>query len=161
VPHHPPQQLDLHPSGLTQDQSDDLEAKFSGWQNTVNLSCAATPVLFLLGTRFLLLYISRALANSDGLSGLHIHYQQVIWWFFPGFGAVCLSFEIVLLIWSLFIGCGIVNLYVEWAARQPKRSRGGETYYDSRKLYRWMTLLVALPIGIGTVLALNMHTTFA
>ena len=158
---HPAPQITLHPSGLSQDQIDDCEAKFSSWQNFVNLCCAATAVLFLVGTRYALLFASRALANSDGLSGLHIHYQQDLWWFFPTIGAVSLSFEIVLQIWSLFIGRGIVNLYVEWAARQPKRYRGGETYYDSRKLFRWFTLVLALPIGILTVLALRAHTTFA
>jgi hypothetical protein len=159
---HPPPQLSQHPSGLSQDQIEDLEAKFFGWQTIVNLSCVATAVLFLFGSHFLLTDVSRLLAISDGLSGLHIHYQQAIWWFFPAIGAFSLSFEIVLQAWSVFASRRIVGLYADWAARQPKRARSGSTiYYDSRKRCRHMALLLALPVGVGTGLALNMHTTFA
>jgi len=161
VPLNPPPQITHYPSGLSQDQIDDLEAKFSDWQTLVNISCVATAFLFFLGTHLLLTYASRSFANSDGLSGLHILYQQAIWWFFPGLGAFTLSFEIVLQVWSIFTSRWIVNLYVEWAARQPKRYRGDDVYYDSRTLYRWITLFIALPVGIATALALNMHTTFA
>jgi len=158
---YPPQQLEPHPSGLTKDQLDDLEASFSDWQNTINASCAATAVLFLLATHFLLNFCSEALANSDGLSGLHILYQQFIWWFFPGLGAISLSFEIVLQVWSIFVSRKIVNIYAEWAARQPKKTKTGVTYYDSRKVFRWIALILTLPVGILTLLALRMHTTFA
>jgi hypothetical protein len=159
---YPQQQLDSHPAGLTKDQLDDLESNFSIWQPLVNGCCVVTGLIILFGTRDILVWAHYALASSDGVQGLHIYYQQAIWWFFPGIGAVSLSFEIVLQIWSIFAGRKVVGLYSDWAARQPKKNRGGGvSYYDTRKWCRWIALLVALPAGMLSLLALRMHTTFA
>jgi len=159
--HHPTQQTDPVVNALTQDQIDDLEAKFSDWQTTINLCCVATAILFLFATHFLLKFATQTLATSDGIPGLHILSQPAIWWFFPSIGALSLSFEIVLQAWSIFIARKTVNLYSDWAARQPKKTKNGITYYDSRKWCRWLALLIALPIGALTALALREHITFA
>ena len=54
-----------------------------------------------------------------------------------------------------------MDLYSEWDSRQPKKSRGSIDYYDARKVLRWFAFLIALPIGVFSALALNMHATFA
>ncbi len=101
------------------------------------------------------------LIAHDGVSGFRIPYQPVIWWFLPGFGGLCLCFEISLQVWSLFVGKKTMDLYNAWDSRQPKSYRGSVGYYDSRKWLRWFTLLLCLPIAVLTTLALNMHTSFA
>jgi hypothetical protein len=151
-----------HPSGFTSEEIEEWEAKFAGWQTTVNLCCFPTGILFLVSTYFLLLYTSHAIAASDGLSGFHLSSPRIAWWFFPVFGSISLCFEIVLRVWSVFLGSKVIDLYAEWDSRQPKRSRGGGiVYYDSRHVLRWTSLLITLPIGILSLLALPMHTTFA
>lgn len=147
-------------SGLTRDQVEDLEAQFPVQQTYVNLSCFLSGLAFALVTHFVLVKASQSLIASDGIGGYHIPYQSYIWWFFPGFGALCLCFEITLQVWAIFVGRRVVNLYSEWDSRQPKKSRGDIVYYDARKVLRWFTLLIVLPVGIFSGLALNMHTTF-
>jgi hypothetical protein len=104
--------------------------------------------------------VSQWLLNSDGITGYRIPYQPILWWFFPFFGALSLCFEITLQTWALFAGHKIVNLYSEWDGHQPKSHRGRMVYCDGRSWLRKGTLFLALPIGVFTALALNMHTTF-
>ena len=148
-------------SNLTKDQIEDLEAKFAEQQTIINLCCIFSGLAFLFLTHALLVEGYRWLERADGIAGYKIPYQTAIWWFFPGFGALCLCFEITLQVWAIFAGCNVVELYVEWDSRQPKKSRGRIVYYDARKILRWLALVIALPIGIFTTLALNMHATFS
>lgn len=152
--------LEPHSSGLTKDQIEDLDARFATQQTIVNLCCIPSGLAFFFFSHACLVAINQWLIKADGISGYRVACQPVIWWFFPGFGALSLCFEITLQIWALFVGHKIVDLYSDWDSQQPKQSRGGIVYYDARKWLRWMALLVALPIGILTALALNMHTTF-
>ena len=153
--------MENHPSGLTDDQIDDLEAQFAGQQTLVNLSCIPSGIVFALLAHAALVAISHTLMNSDGLVGYRVPSLAVIWWFFPGFGALCLCFEISLQVWALFVGHRTVDLFSEWDSRQPKKSLYGIAYYDARKVLRWCTVLVAIPIGILCGLAFRMHTTFS
>jgi hypothetical protein len=153
--------MENHPSGLTDDQIYNLEAQFAGQQTLINLSCIPTGIAFVFLAHAALIAANRWFINSDGITGYRVPYQPVIWWFFPGFGALCLCFEISLQIWALFVGHTTVNLYSEWDSRQPKKARGGIAYYDARKVLRWFTVLIAIPIGILSGLALRMHTTFS
>jgi hypothetical protein len=152
--------FESHPSGLTEDQIENLEAQFAEQQTIVNLCCIPSGLTFLFVAHASFVAISQSLMNSDGISGFRVPYQPVIYWFMAGFGALSLCFEITLQIWALFIGHTIVNLYADWDSRQPKKSRGGITYYDARSVLRWLSLLITLPIGLLSALALNMHTTF-
>jgi hypothetical protein len=158
--HHHPSSIEANPSGLSNNPINDLETQFAEQQTIVNLCCIPSGLAFLLLTHTLLVESFQFLERADGIPGYKITYQPVIWWFFPGFGALCLCFEITLQIWTLFVGRNVVDLYSEWDSRQPKKSRGGIVYYDARKVLRWFSLLIALPIGIFSGLALNMHTTF-
>ncbi|WP_263358293.1 hypothetical protein [Acidicapsa ligni] len=147
-------------SGLTEDQIEDFEAQFAAQQTIVNLCCIPSGLAFFFIAHAILAAISNWLVNSDGIAGYRVPYQSVILWFFPGFGALSLCFEITLQIWALFVGQRVVELYSDWDSRQPKKSRGGIVYYDARKVLRGFALLLVFPIGIFTSLALNMHTTF-
>jgi hypothetical protein len=148
------------PEGMTREQIDALEAGFQAGRGRLSLCVILVALTFLFVVHAAMAFGNEALANADGHEGFRVLGQPALWWIFPAFGAWTLSFEITLQIWALFAGRRIVDLYTAWDARQPKRTRsGGVNYYDTRQGLRLFALGLALPIGIGTMLALNMHTT--
>jgi hypothetical protein len=118
----------------------------------VNFSMVLVGVVFVFGTQAVLVWLNRNLAAADGPTLLSIWPQSAIWWFFPGFGAVTLFWGITLDLWALFGHREDADLFAYWT------SLGAG--FASSKLLRWMVVLIALPIGILTILALPMHTAF-
>ena len=157
----PPNPIPDLPEGMTREQLDDLQAGFSHRQTQIGMCVIVVAIAFLFIVHEAMAATSRALAMSDGHDGLHLLAQPILWWFFPGFGAITLSYEITLLLWSVFSGRRIVGLYTVWASQQPKQTKQGIRYYDSRKNMRVISLFLTLPACIGTSLALNMHTSFS
>jgi hypothetical protein len=94
---------------------------------------------------------NRHLAEADGPASFRLLPSSAIWWFFPGFGALCFSWEITLLAWSLLGGSSRVTRFIDWT-----NERAG---YDSTRALRWMGLLLAMPIGVATLLAIPMHSS--
>jgi hypothetical protein len=136
-----------------------LEERFLPLRSRIILGMIAVGAIFLLGTWQALTDISRYFAALDGPALFLFMPQTAIWWFFPGFGALALSWELTLQLWALFGDRVKVNLFSDWA-NQSSRFWGGHGRYagmDSRKVLRWMALLIATPIGFFTVQALNMH----
>jgi hypothetical protein len=129
------------------------EASRSEFQRIAHIAnfatCAVMP-LFAFTTYKLLLTINQHFADAGGPAQFQLLPSRDIWMFFPGFGALALSWEITLKIWSLFAGRKKVEEFEVWAA-----TRAG---LDSTKMLRWLALLVALPIGVATILALPMHS---
>lgn len=120
-------------------------------------------ICFGLASYFALTGINRILATFDGPSQFRFFPKSAIWWFFPGFGALSLCWEITLQLWSIFAGRNYVNFFSDWTNNSTQFWGGGGAYagIDSRKVLRWMSLLITLPIGIFTILALNMHTVMS
>jgi hypothetical protein len=56
-----------------------------------------------------------------------------------------------LALWSLGGDKAYISHYLDWSDQQ--------TGFDSTRALRWLALLVALPIGIATALAIPMHST--
>jgi hypothetical protein len=77
--------------------------------------------------------------------------QTAIWWFFPGFAALTVGYEIVLQLWSRFGEGGRAAQYNAWS-----NAKAG---FDGRRLLLWMALIVAAPIGIFTLLELPVHVS--
>lgn len=130
---------------------EDLTALFRHTQWIVGLCMLVLAILFALGTHALLVWLNRYLATADGPAYFHHWPQSAIWWFFPGFGAISLCWEMTLQLWSRFGNREKANLYSQWT----NQSVG----FDSRRILRWMAALIALPIGVLTLLALSMHTS--
>jgi hypothetical protein len=128
----------------------DLDIRFNSVQWLVGAGTAQIGILFALGSYGFFLRMNRFLVSFDGPANFWIWPQSAIWWFFPGFGALALSWELVLQSWACFGKCDEANLYGYWSSEKIG--------FDSRKRLRWMAILIALPIGILTVLALPMHT---
>jgi hypothetical protein len=118
---------------------EDLTALFRYTQWFVGLCMLALAVLFALSTHALLVWLNRYLATADGPAYFRQWPQNAIWWIFPGFGAISLCWEMTLQLWSRFGNREKANLYSYWT----NQSAG----FDSRRVLRWMSLLIALPIG--------------
>lgn len=129
----------------------DLENRFSNtqWTWTVGISMLVVGVLFAISTHAALVLFNKYFSMKDGPAEFRIWQQSVIWWIFPLFGAFALSWEIVMQLWSDFGNREEAHLYNYWSIQKSG--------FDVTKLLRWMAILIVLPIGILTVLALPMH----
>jgi hypothetical protein len=136
---------------LSERQLSALDARFEQTKWAVNVSMMCVAALFAWATHHLLVSLNRYLAASDGPgASLRLWPQAAIWWFFPGFGAVALCWEITLKVWSAFGQGDSARLYRLWS--------DGRAGFDCTGILRWMALVIVLPIGVFTALALPMHT---
>jgi hypothetical protein len=142
----------LKPSArLSESQLSALDGRFQQTKWMVGTSMIAVAILFAWTTHYLFVSLNQYLAASDGLeASLFLWPQTAIWWFFPGFGAVALCWEITLRLWSAFGDGDTARSYRFWSD-----ARAG---FECTRVLRWMALVVALPIGVFTVLALPIHT---
>jgi len=137
------------PETPNEPSSKDLDTRFEHTKWTFGIGMVLIGILFAWATHAVLVWTNGYLSHSDGPANFLFLPQTAIWWFFPGFGALCLSWEIALQIWSLFGSRAEATQYSDWTS-----SRHG---MDSRKVLRWLFVIVALPIGVLTVLDLNSH----
>jgi hypothetical protein len=136
---------------LSETQLSELDARFQETKWVVGITMIAVAVLFAWATHRLLVLLNRYLAAGDGPeTSLRLWPQTAIWWFFPGFGAVALCWEITLKLWSAFGQGDTARLYRLWS--------DGRAGFDCTRILRWMALVIVLPIGFFTVLGLPMHT---
>ncbi|HKN17730.1 MAG TPA: hypothetical protein VJX47_12345 [Candidatus Sulfotelmatobacter sp.] len=136
---------------LSETQLSALDGRFEQIKWVVGVSMIAVANLFAWATHHLLVSLNRYLAAGDGPeTALRLWPQTAIWWFFPGFGAVALCWEITLKLWSAFGQRGTARSYRLWS--------DGRAGFDCTRILRWMALVIVLPIGVFTVLALPMHT---
>jgi hypothetical protein len=143
--------------GMTRDQLEGRWAGFSNQQSVVRVCNVLVAVGFFFWVHAALKALSVHLADADGPALFRIMYQPVIWWFLPGFGAMCLAWEITIQIWSLFAGRKTIRLYRAWVKQAPFTYKGS-TFHNQLAFYHWFSALVVLPIAVFTLLALNMHT---
>ena len=127
----------------------DLNNRFGSMQWIVGISMMLIGVLFALSAHAVFVWLNRYIAAAEGPAEFTLWPQTAIWWFFPGFGALALSWEIVLQLWSDLGNRENARLYNYWSVQKSG--------FNAPKLLRWMALLIALPIGILTLLALPMH----
>jgi hypothetical protein len=124
---------------------------FSGTQWTVGISMLVVGLAFGFLVHKALVMANHHFAAADGPAAFRLLPSSAIWWFFPGFGALCLTWEITLLLWSVFEDREKIVRYVAWSDER--------TGFDSTRAFRWMAVLLALPIGLATVLAIPVHST--
>src|SRR5258708_3254851 len=72
----------------------DLTNRFGGTQWIVGISMVLVGVLFFFTTHAIFVWLNQYLAAADGPAEFTLWPQKAIWWFFPGFGALALSWEI-------------------------------------------------------------------
>jgi|HubBroStandDraft_5_1064220.scaffolds.fasta_scaffold02202_2 hypothetical protein len=134
-----------------QHDSNLVDEDFSKTQWMIVISLIVFGFAFAFIVHTLLVAANRHFADADGPFAFRFLPSAVIWWFFPGFGALSLSWEITLFLWSIFEDQGKIARYVAWTDEQ--------TGFDSTRALRWMALTIAMPIGIATILAIPLHST--
>jgi hypothetical protein len=144
--------------GLTEDEREDLFASFRDRQPLINTCNGIVAIAFLFAVRYGLEALNHRLAGPSIPSQMQLFPDPVIWWFFAGFGALTLPWEITLQVWALSGHRHTVFLYRQWQKRATFDYKGGH-FKNELGLYRWFVLVVALPIGIANCLALNMRST--
>jgi hypothetical protein len=136
---------------LSEEQLSDLDDRFVRTKWVVGISIVAVGVVFALTTHDLLMWVNHLFAASDGPdTSFRLWPQTAIWWFFPGVGALALSWEITLLLWAIFGQARDAISYRLWS--------DGRAGFDCTRILRWMGLVIVAPIGVFTALALPMHT---
>lgn len=129
----------------------DLEQQFRVTKWIFGSAMTVFAVLFALCFHGLLVWLNRYYSFAKSADGLRLWPQEAIWWFLPAFAAVSLCYELTLLVWAVFSNRDRVALYESWSS-----SRSG---FNGRKVLLWMALIVVVPIGVLTGLALPMHAT--
>ncbi len=142
------------------DQSEDLEARLRKMQPVINACTAITFVAFLFGVHALLIFLNARLAALDRNALFTFLPRPSNWWGFPLVGAISLSWEITLQIWSLLGHRATANDYREWGKTAPLTFRGHTFVLNAQKLFQWAAMFIALPLGAYTLLDLNEHTSF-
>jgi hypothetical protein len=130
----------------------ELDARFATTKNRINASMLVVAIVIFISLHSVLLLLQRWFASSAAESVYVFLPSNTIWYFLPGFAAVCLCWETVLLVWSHVGGAQQAALYRYWSDL-----RAG---YNATRALRVFAWTVVLPIGIATFLALPMHTTF-
>lgn len=138
--------------GANAPTSEELDSKFESIKWIVWTGMVVVGILFAWSTHALLVWTASYLAHRDGPADFQLLAPKVIWWFFPGFAALALSWEITLQLWSLFGNRAEANLFSDWTNNSSKYAG-----MDSRKILRWLALIIALPIGVLSALNLNSH----
>jgi len=106
----------LKPSArLSETQLSVLDGRFQQTKWVVGISMIAVAVLFAWTTHHFFVSLNRYLAASDDPEALWLWPQTAIWWFFPGFGAVALCWEITLKLRSAFGPGDGARLYTLWS----------------------------------------------
>jgi hypothetical protein len=135
---------------------DDLDARVGSARWVVPTFMVIVGAVFFVATHAGLVWMNQYLSRADGALIVLLP-QTAIWRFFPGFGALAFSYEITLQIWTSFAGAAVVQNYNRWSMLKSTLSGGRYAGLDGRKALRWLSVVVAMPIGALTILALPMH----
>jgi hypothetical protein len=139
---------------MTPAELEELDRRFKRVKYLPTLCMIAVGVAFCFGSHAILAGLNRLAAGPITPSSIRLLPQSAIWWFFPGFGALSLSWEITLQLWARG-DRKTAMLYNDWSMIRAWGANG----MDSRRVLLGLGLLVVLPIGLFTVLALPMHAT--
>ncbi|HUY80985.1 MAG TPA: hypothetical protein VMU92_04610 [Acidobacteriaceae bacterium] len=138
---------------------EELDDRFRKMVWPFNLSMIAIGLVFAWGSHALFVWINHSLAVADTPAVFRELPDRTIWWFFPGFGALALSYEITLQLLAWRKGRREADLYSRWSNEKTAMRGGKYAGMDSRKVLRWLAVIIALPIGVATALALPMHVS--
>jgi len=142
------------------DQYEDRAVRLRKMQPIVNACTVITFLLFFFGVHALLIFLNARLASLDRTALFTFLPEPGNWWGFPLVGAISLSWEITLQIWSLLGHRATANEYREWGKTAPLNFRGHIFVLNAQKFFQWAAMFIALPVGAYTLLDLNEHTSF-
>jgi hypothetical protein len=143
---------------LSQEKLWELDDRFSPFRARIICGMIVIAIFLFFGVWKALIALNSFVASLDGPATIRLLPQTAIWWFFPLFGALSLCWELTLQICALFWDRQTADLFSDWT-NQSSSFWGRAPGYDSRRVLRWLFLLVALPIGVFTTLALSLHVS--
>lgn len=129
----------------------ELDGQFAYATWIVNIAMIAVGTLLAIGLYKVLLLLNHSFGGEADAKFV-VRPVHAIWWFLPGFGAVCASWDIVLGVWALSGAQKEAELF-----RYCTSAKAG---YDATRALRAMLIFVCLPIAIATCLAIPMHSVF-
>jgi len=142
--------------GLTDDAREDLWASFSNRRHLFQFWNLVVGLLFSFGAYLSLVAINKRLAGAAVPSEIQLFPSPFLWCFFPAFGGFCLAWDLRILLWSALGNSRTAMLYRVWAKR---RTAGEPNAFGPSLFNRRFIRLIVVPMGLFTLLALNMHTT--
>ena len=125
----------------------------AGIQPVVALCMVVAGILIAGLSFFGLREVNHLIASQDGSPNLTLVPDWYLWMFFPLFGSLSLAWGTTLLVWSLFAGKEAPRAYAIWSDQKSG--------FQATAILRWMGWLIALPVGIATLLAVPIHANFA
>lgn len=145
---------------MSHDAREDLAARLRDMQATVNACTVVTFFVSVFSTHYALAALSDKLTSSNPTAVIRVPYQPIVWWIFPVVGGFTMAWELTLQVWSLFGRREMANQYRELAKSFVSTYRGRTGAYQTQTFMKWASLVLAAPIGVFSLLALNMHTNF-
>ena len=127
----------------------ELDSQFELTQWVFGAGMLAIGVVIFFALHRMLLTINLQFAERDGRADFVLLPQNAIWYFLPGFAAVAMSWEVSLRIWSLIGSTRQASLYEYWS-----NAKAG---FNATRVLRILMLVVGVPVGILTGLALPEH----
>lgn len=97
-----------------------------------------------------LVWANRSLALHEGSSAFVLLPSKWIWFFLPLFGGISLAWELTLRLWAMWGDSRQVRAYENWS-----NAKAG---FDATRVLWILAMVVVLPIGIATLLAIPIHT---
>lgn len=146
------------PDGLPNSLADEppplkvLDRQFRRTQWGVAVLYLGSAAVFAFGSWKSFQSANKWLAALDGPAAYRLYPSAAIWWFFPGFGALTIGWLMMEFLLPYALGKKTAEVYLYWTS-----ARAG---LNASKVFRWGALAVAGPIGILTILALPVHSSF-
>jgi hypothetical protein len=127
--------------------------RFSRLQWLIGGIMIVVAILVGLASYEAFVWMNRTLASRDGVSEFLLLPNHWIWFFFSFFGAICLTWELTLCLWILLGDRSQAQKYETWS--------NDKTGFNATRVLRLMIFVIALPIGLATLLALPIHTSLS
>lgn len=93
---------------------EELNVRFGIAQWIVGLALLLVGAIFAWLSHALLVSLNLWFAEREGVAYFQLLPASAIWWFFPGFAALTLCWDITLSIWLLFSSRDTVTTYILW-----------------------------------------------
>ncbi len=126
------------------------QSAFSRLQWVVGAVVLLVGIVLGFMTYEALVWANRSLALRGGSTTFVLLPSKWIWFFLPLLGAISLAWELTLRLWSRWADSRQVRAYENWS-----NAKAG---FDGRRVLRILAMVIVLPIGIATVLAIPIHT---
>ena len=127
--------------------------RFSRLQWGFAFAMIGVAAAFAALTYSLLAAANRQLGTGGEQTAFVLLPSPWMWAIFPFFGAIATCWEITLRIWKRFGDSSQASKYESWSNQKAG--------FDATRLLRLMTLCIAVPMGMATVLALPIHTSIS